>query len=190
MANIIEGVVKYYDISEKSYKGGAKIHKVTLTVGGNDVRASAFIKSETPLSNAKKGDTVKTVVEENDKGYMDFDPKKFKVTERDNSQVSGGSSASSGKSDNAGMTRGNAIHAASRIVLALAGAGVYESSDEAAIDLVRIAETYIMPYGMEGKVISEVQGESKTVSEPVPNIPEEPNQEEVAPDGWDDDVDY
>lgn len=166
MSTVVEGVVKYYDISEKSYKYGAKLHKITLTVGGEEVRASAFVKSNQPLDKAKPGDTVKTVIKEKDNGYNDFNEKQFKVTERSTSQVAATGRPGGGARDgdaNIGMTRGNAIHAASRIVLAFASAGAYSSPDDAAMDLVRLADTYIMPYGMSGEIVNQDVG------------PEEPN---------------
>ena len=148
----VRGQAQFVDVSEKTYRGGTRLHGVKV----NGTKYSNFVKSDTPIQNAKAGDTVSLTAKQNDKGYWNFDVDSFKVEERGSS---GGNQKQSypQNDDNrqSSIVRQSSVGYASHIVASFAQSGYYETPDMAVADAVRLADSLIYPYAMEGKTVNE-----------------------------------
>lgn len=145
MSEVIESVVRYYDVTQSKYNYN---HKVTLQDGN---KYSNFLDADQPLANP--GDKVKVEVYQNNKGYNQFNPDKFKVLER----AKGHQQASSGGGNDprqSSILRQNAMSQANSLVAALIENGRYDSlnDEELAEHVLYLAENYFFPYGSEGKM--------------------------------------
>ena len=147
MSEVIQTTVKYYDIGDKEFKGGAKLHSIKTA---DDKKYSAFVKGG---ALANQGDTIKTEVFENDKGYLNFDPKKFKVLERGKGHQQQAPSGGGGDERQSSILRQSSVNYAANLVSAMITQGRFDSlSDEEVVEhTIYLADSYILPYTSEGK---------------------------------------
>ena len=145
---IVEGVAKYADVSDKTY-GQYKNHKHDITVDGT--RYSAFHKSDKPFCNP--GDTVKFEASQNDKGYWNINPKKFKVLERGKGHQQQAPSGGGADERQSSILRQSSVNYATNLVSAMITQGRFDSlSDEEVVEhTIYLADSYILPYTSEGK---------------------------------------
>lgn len=151
---MVKGVVKFCDIGDRTFRGGARLHSVKLD---DDIKYSMFSPSTTKM--ADPGDTVEFEAVKNDKGYWNIKDGTFRVVERGSVPV-----AAPGHPDRQGaIMRQSCMGYAATIVSAFAS-GL--TTDEAAQEVVRIAEEYLFPYAENGKFVD-------SNSNPVSDIPPE-----------------
>lgn len=153
----VRGKVEFADVSEQTYKGGARLHGFKI----NGQKYSNFVKQDQPLQGAKKGDTVAFNAKQNDKGYWNFDPKSFQIIERGSSQQSYPPQQEDNKQSS--IVRQSSMGYASHVVAAFAQSGYYQSPDEAVRDMIELADNYIFPYAMNGK--EQVNAQNSDASE-------------------------
>lgn len=145
MAQVIETIVQYYDIGDREFKGGAKLHSIKTPDGK---KYSAFVKGP---ALANPGDKIKTVVEENDKGYLNFDSSKFKVLERGKGHQS--NPQASGDDRQASILRQSSLNYATTLIAAQVAAGKINLEDEELFEhTIYLANKYFLPYSGEGKI--------------------------------------
>ena len=152
MSVTVEGEIKYYDISEKTFgKYNNRIHSVTV----NGQKYGMFLKQDVPVQKSKPGDTVSFDAEQNDKGYWNADPKSFKVLKRASGSQQASNSMPPAREDDRQLSicRQSSMNYAAQVVGAMTTGGRMNdlNVDEVAAEVIRLADEYFLPYAMRGE---------------------------------------